>query len=41
MGEKATRYCAGLRSGPAFPVQNSMNNPGELENSKGEDVRCA
>ena len=24
----ARRYCAGLRSGPALPVRNSMNNPG-------------
>src|SRR5918996_2787324 len=25
IGEKARRYCAGLRSGPAFPVRNSTN----------------
>jgi hypothetical protein len=26
-GRRPRRYCAGLRSGPAFPVRNSMNNP--------------
>ena len=28
-GRRPRRYCVGLRSGPAFPVRNSTNNPGK------------